>query len=280
MRQHEREHERIRRDLNATVSCCEAGELARELPDELFRHRLGLPPDFPADPKIDALADDSRAWYAEHGSPWAQAALIDVRHLESGEVDLADGQTWRSPLLAAGFREAEVEAVMVLGVSAGAALDAEVDRRWRGERPDEAMFLSAYGVAVAEFLRSAALRRMRELLARIDRTVLPHYSPGYEGWGLEDQAALFASLDDPGPLRVLRSGGLQPSKSTLAAIGVTPRQDLVDQLAGFWSRQLRDVIGARELSWQACPGCPSPETCRQLQSCGSSQTTQAPSKNS
>jgi hypothetical protein len=70
--------------------------------------------------------------------------------------------------------------------------------------------------------------------------VLPHYSPGYPEWAIDDQAALLELIGRarvrPGgseggiPLDVLDSGMLRPKKSLLAVFGVTHHTDRVRSL--------------------------------------------------
>jgi hypothetical protein len=82
--------------------------------------------------------------------------------------------------------------------------------------------------------------------------VLPHYSPGYPDWPIEEQAKLLGLLN-PGPegpglrtthLRVLPSGMLHPKKSLLAVFGLTRRIDLV--------RPLSDLVPCENCSFGPC----------------------------
>ncbi|MBI4603568.1 MAG: hypothetical protein HY721_16575 [Planctomycetes bacterium] len=218
----------------------DAARAAREVPDALFRRRLGLGRAGAGagwDERVEELAAATRAWYAEHGDPWALASVRRLGAAAGGEVVLEGGLRWRSALLAAGFREAGAGAVAVAGASAGHRADEEVARRWSDGRPDEALFLGALAAAVAEQLRAEVSRTLERALGPWGLAVLPHYSPGYEGWGLRDQAAVLAALEDPGPLRVLPSGGLAPARSTLAVFGIAPVEAVRGQLAGFWRRR-------------------------------------------
>jgi len=69
--------------------------------------------------------------------------------------------------------------------------------------------------------------------------VLPHYSPGYSGWDVADQSALFGLISKtrdhtlPQEVRVLESGMLQPKKSLLAFFGYTRRVDTLKTLPGL-----------------------------------------------
>ncbi len=158
-----------------------------------------------------------------------------------------------SSLFAAGLREVTAHAVVVVAISAGPEVDREIDRLWNEGRPDGAMFLNAYAISVTEHLRSREADDLGEAAAAQGRVVLPHYSPGYEGWELTDQARLYelmvaADSELPGPLDLLSSGALIPMKSTLAAFGIakiSPARgeaavDGVD-LQNFWTR--RNTLG-------------------------------------
>jgi len=212
---------------------------------ELFQRHLGLPPCAEMEPMVSSLANSTREWYRKHGTPWTNATWRDIGSIQGDSVWLASGVEVKSPRLARGLEEVEARAVVVAAFSAGARVDEEIDRRWKEDRPDEAMFLHAYAVTVCEHLRASGATRLRDQLGPSGITVLPHYSPGYEGWPLSEQAALFSVLsgsvssgiDDRCPLRVLPSGGLRPARSTLAAFGITRRQNLDSPLEDFWCDQ-------------------------------------------
>jgi hypothetical protein len=78
--------------------------------------------------------------------------------------------------------------------------------------------------------------------------VLPHYSPGYPDWSIEEQARLFELIRAPRPgavpLDVLESGMLRPKKSLLAVFGVTPHIDRV--------RPLTELSPCESCSFAAC----------------------------
>ena len=126
-------------------------------------------------------------------------------------------------------QDAHAHALVVVAISAGPEVDAEIDRLWKDGRPDEAMFLNAYAIAATENLRQLETSRLAGLAERQGFAVLPHYSPGYEGWELADQRTLYEIIvapdaspcELPGCLDLLPSGALRPTKSTLAAFGIT-----------------------------------------------------------
>ncbi len=206
----------------------------------LVRHHLGWPPGVDLGEEIDRRVDLVTRWYREHGKPWTRSARVAVEMIRGEVIRLAGGQELRSALLADRFRHAEVEEVAVLCASAGPRIDPEVRRHWSEDRPDEAMFLGAVGSAVAEQLRAVGKERIAAAAHADGLVALPAYSPGFKGWELADQRQLFAVLEGadaplPGPLRVLESGGLEPSKSTLTAVGLTRRSDLDIDPQSFWT---------------------------------------------
>ena len=204
----------------------------------LFHRHLGLPAGVEPDSTTASLADGARDWYRENGDPWSHVSIREIRAIEGNHeekrVRLEDDDELTSAVLAAGFRAAEVWRAAIVGVSAGPSVDREIDALFQSDRPAEAMILNAYAVAVAEHLRARQGRRLRRQCAKSGMTVLPHYSPGYDGWELDDQATLFAALDEQGPLSVLPSGGLKPARSALAVFGITAKEFPENQLDGFW----------------------------------------------
>jgi hypothetical protein len=217
------------------------------VPLTLYRRHLGLPESVTLDERFTELADQARDWYLEHGSPWNDACPIRIQSIAKDTVFLEEGLALRSALLAEGLARADARAIVVFAATAGAAVDRRIDELWKMERPDEAMFLNAYAIAVVERLRLQARDHLRQIYGTLGMAVLPHYSPGYEGWDLVDQAQLFQvvfgrTTHSKLPLRVLASGGLWPAKSTIAAYGVTERSDMDACLDGYWMR--RPIVSA------------------------------------
>jgi hypothetical protein len=199
---------------------------------------LGYPRGWVLEGRARELADGARAWYAAHGRPWMfarEAGRVEV----DGERVTVEDTAFTSRRLAGSLRDAEADRVVLAAVSAGPELEAESQRLWREERPDEYFFLEIYGSAVVEHLVTTAGAR---LCARADgegRAVLPHYSPGYPDWDIADQAALLRLISGsarlPGEILVMESGMVRPKKSLLAVFGTTRWTDRV--------RRLTDLIG-------------------------------------
>ncbi len=197
-----------------------------DVPSRLFRHHLGLPVGAEWTDDIATLAAKASDWYDEHGKPWSARRAIGITEIVEDMIHLEGGSRLTSAVFAAGLREVGAHELVVVAISAGPEVDSEIDRLWEAGRPDEAMFLNAYAISVTEHLRSREADHLAELAGRQGTTVLPHYSPGYEGWELSDQRHLHALIVDadlelPGPLELLPSGGLRPAKSTLAVFTIT-----------------------------------------------------------
>lgn len=217
-------------------------------PAELQR-LLGYPREHVLDGRALDLADEARAWYAAHGRPWVYARQSEHLSLEGDDVRI-DGVSFTSARLASTLRDANAHAVVLVAVSAGGEIEAEAQRRWTDEKPDEYFFLEVYGSAVVEHLIARAGGRLCALSDPIGIAVLPHYSPGYPEWAIADQAALFSLIAQtqttafPGAVEVMESGMLRPKKSLLAVFGLTAETERV--------RKLGELVPCESCS---LPGC-------------------------
>ena len=211
------------------------------VPESLVLRHLGMPSGVELDPGFLRHLERSREWFSAHASPWSAVKLRRIEFVDDERVHLEGGIVFKSDVLADGFRSTGAGAVAAVGISAGAEVDAEIDRLFKAGQPDDAMFLNAHAIAFVEHLRKRGADHLREAVAAQGLLALPFYSPGYEGWRLEDQQALLSALDDEGPVEVLESGALTPEKSTLLCIGLSPRLELAGEAnsATFWDRQSR-----------------------------------------
>ncbi len=219
------------------------------LPPELYLRHLGLPAETGLDDKTLPLADGAGEWYQEHGQPWIHSRLAPIREIKEDSICLDDGTLLSSRVLAEGARRSGTHSISILAVSAGVEVEDRIAELWAEDKPDEAMFLNAYADALTEHLRSLEAEKVLERFSAGDMTVLPYYSPGYDGWDLVDQASLLNTISDklPGPLEVLPSGGLKPAKSTLAVFAVACT-GLPEGGDDYW----QDIY--RELSVNQSPG--------------------------
>lgn len=131
-----------------------------------YARLLGYPPGRALEGDVLVRAEESIAWYERFGRP-----QVYIRG-------------------------------SVAAFTAGDAIDAEVKKRWREDRVDEAYFLDRLGAAVVESLASR----------------YPHESPGTLGRDLSEQFALMESLGPGAPVRILPSGMLEPVSSLLAVL--------------------------------------------------------------
>lgn len=205
-----------------------AADLVRAVPDAEFARFLRLPPAKLAEERLAAPAASAREWYARHGRPWTGTRELALRSVDEARVELETGTVFASRALARRLRRAEATALVAVAVTAGPEVDAERDRLWKDDRPDEAFYLHALASAVTVRLMDAVRARVCEGHEPAGQAVLPHFCPGYEDWGLGDQPAL-GSLLGGLPIRVLESGALSPTHSLLGVMGLTARQDLVGQ---------------------------------------------------
>ena len=235
---------------------------------------LGYPPGWQLRDRPLELAAWARDWYDAHGAP-----RLRTRHAEvqlGGAVYLG-GVPFHSRRLLRLFTDAGAHRAMLAAITAGPELEAEAQRLWLDGKPDEYFFLEMYGSAVVEHLVTMAGARYCAWAEPEGMAVLPHDSPGYPEWPIEEQGKLWALLSGPrfggpegppyvgtedGPtenapyvgrtfrsgesafLEVLDSGMLRPKKSLLAVFGVTRHVDRV--------RQLTDLIPCEICSFLPC----------------------------
>jgi hypothetical protein len=180
--------------------------------DAEYQRLLGYPRAHVMSDRAAELAAQARAWYAGHGRPWVYAREVGV-----AEVGVFHGER-----LVESLRQADARGAIVAAVSAGAEAEQQAQRLWREEKPDEYFFLETYTSAVAEHLTTALGARLCAWAESRGKSILPHDSPGYPGWSVAEQPALFALLGEklPGPLETLESGALRPKKSLLAVFGI------------------------------------------------------------
>ena len=195
---------------------------------------LGYPRGHLLDGRARELAEWAREWYAQHGRPWTYVRGVEAVRPEPGAV-VIDGVRFTSGRLAATLAGAGADRAFLAAVSAGPELEEEAHARWRDGKPDEYFFLEVFGSAVVEQLVTATGARLCAWAAGERAAVLPHYSPGYPEWTIEDQAGLLALIrpEQPAavPLDVFESGMLRPKKSLLAVFGVTRHVERVRPLS-------------------------------------------------
>jgi hypothetical protein len=207
----------------------QAAEFAAAVTERELLRLLGMPRGRELEGELRARADTARAWYAQHGRPFAATRRVEVRDASVASVTLADGSELRSEGLADALRATHGHAVLVLAVSAGREVAAEVSRAWAENRPDEAYVLDRFATAVTEALVLEASGAACRAASGEGETLLPPRSPGCGDFAIGDQHRLMALLGGTptgervalGPIELLPSGALDPPHSLLAALGVT-----------------------------------------------------------
>lgn len=219
-----------------------------EAQESEYMRLLGYPPDHVAEERARELASWARAWFTQNGNPWIYARLAPITELKAGKVTI--GNTVLTPgRLYERLVQTEAESVMLVAVSAGRTCEEAARKLWTEGKPDEYFFLEVYGSAVVEHLLAAASFRLCAWADERGVAVLPHYSPGYPEWGIQDQQALWKLItreeSDLGErLEVLETGMLRPKKSLLAVFGITRHLDTLPRLT--------DLIPCENCSLPSC----------------------------
>jgi len=129
--------------------------------------------------------------------------------------------------------------VILVAVGAGPEAEEEARRRWTEEKPDEYFFLEVYASAVVEHLTTLAGAGFATGRSKRQMAVLPHYSPGYPEWDIQEQPCLLDVLKRtrserfPSSVEVFDSGMLRPKKTQLAAFGLTRHTDRLQRLTSL-----------------------------------------------
>ena len=214
-----------------------------------YKRLLGYPNNYKLEGRARMLADWARQWYNENAKPWIYALQIDNLDFTSDNLKI-DNTEFLSKRLRKQFLQAGVHSAMLLVVSAGSECEEMARKLWQEEKPDEYFFLEVYGSAVVEHLVTTAGFHFCEWAEKNNMTVLPHYSPGYAGWNVEDQHQLLKLINEkkivdlPGEISVLETGMLKPKKSMLALFGITKEVNK--------TRNLRELIPCQICSLQNC----------------------------
>jgi hypothetical protein len=199
--------------------------------DERFARLLGYPRGHQLSGRPRELAEQAREWHAAHGRPWIYARQAERIEARAGALEI-ESVAFSSRHILRNFVLGEANGGVLAAVSAGPELEQEAQRLWREDKPDEYYFYEIYGSAVVEALIEAAGARLCGWAEGLGLAVLPHYSPGYDGWDVGEQARLLALVGArlPSPIEALDSGALRPTKSQLAVFGLAPWTDKVRRL--------------------------------------------------
>src|SRR5438445_3027659 len=92
-----------------------------------YHRLLGYPRGAAPSERACELADWAGQWYARHGSPW-----VYERYAEPGDL-----HPFTSARLDRTLRQAEACGAVLVAASAGPELEAESQKLWHEEKPDE-----------------------------------------------------------------------------------------------------------------------------------------------
>src|SRR5262245_23419955 len=214
-----------------------------------YKRLLGYPRDWVVRDRARELADWARDWYTANGRPWVYARQVDTLAIENGSIEI-NRVNFHSPRLLQTLRDAGAHGAILVGAGAGPEVEQEAQARWQEGKPDEYFFLEVYGSAIVEHLITMTGARLCAWAEGRQMAVLPHYSPGYPEWGIDEQPRLIDVINHmrpagtPIPVEVLESGMLRPKKSLLAVFGVTRHTDRVHRLS--------DLIPCENCSYLPC----------------------------
>ena len=183
----------------------------------------------PEGPAKDA-ANAARDWFTSHAKPFSAAVVLEIEDVITDTVILRNGPTLESAKRAHDLTETGCDALYILAVSSGDAVDTEIATRWTENRPDEAFTLNAFAAAATEALVTTEGARLCALSEEGGRTLLPHFSPGYDGWEIQQQLLLLSTLKEHVPelpLQALESGQVLPQKSLITVFGATRHKDRI-----------------------------------------------------
>ncbi len=232
----------------------ESIELAEMQPEiqvalEEYARLLGYPRGWVLEGRARELAKWAQEWYAQNGRPWVYARQVEELAITGSSIHL-DGTAFISKRLQSTLEQAEAHSAILVAVGAGPEAEEEARRRWADEKPDEYFFLEMFASAVVEHLTTVTGARLCDWAEQRGMAVLPHYSPGYPGWDVSEQAQLFKLMKGtrgerfPSHVEVLDSGMLRPKKTLLAVFGLTRHTERL--------RRLTSLVPCESCSFSSC----------------------------
>lgn len=213
-----------------------------------YKRLLGYPFDHQLSGKARELADWARDWYSQNGHPWIYSILLENLEYEN-EILKIENIELSSKILYNQFYDSGSDKAVLAIVSAGKECEENARRLWHENKPDEYFFLEIYGSAVVEHLVAVGGFFLCDWADKNKSAVLPHYSPGYTGWKIEDQNELWNLIINyktelPGEINLMDSGMLNPKKSMLALFGITKH---IEKAANF-----SELIPCKSCSFNPC----------------------------
>lgn len=184
----------------------------------LQKHRHPARVPGPIREAAEAMAAEASRLTAPEATVW-RGLVTGVE--PAGEVILDGVHRFRSRALARLL--APAEAVYVVALTLGDALERRVDVFFEKRWLLEGLFLDTAGWAAIEILMREVRRHLSAEERSSGRVVTHRLAPGYQDWLLDEQSVLFRVFGDvPVPVRVTESAWMLPRKSVSALFGVCP----------------------------------------------------------
>lgn len=147
---------------------------------------------------------------------------VERQRLKLGELDFEPGA-----IIAAQLRKGSCFAVLIASV--GAEMDAWLHDLREGDDVVAAYVADALGSVMAEAIVACGLDRLERYVAPEGLRITNSYSPGYCGWNVSEQHALFSLLPEGFcGVRLCESGLMLPIKSVSAVVGIGPEVERRD----------------------------------------------------
>jgi len=203
-----------------------------------YKRLLGFPDDFiiaESDQHIVERMDKAKEWFNLYGKPWTFTKLIEDFEIADDHIEI-NGVKFISSVLRDKMKQAKAHAVVLVAMSAGSEAEARAGVHWKENEPDDYFFLEMYASGVVEALVTQVGAQLCGWAEQHGNKVLPHYSPGYVGWDIEDQKSLFNLFQNGNKhlfsdrLEMLSTGMLKPKKSLIGLFGITRKENVAAEV--------------------------------------------------
>ncbi len=172
-------------------------------------------------PRVRDIAAKAAALALSIIAPEAYYRRVPIESCTPDELRLAGGTVFHSARFAKvldGCREA-----VVFVLTLGSGLDPETERLTAEEAIVETLFLEMAGWLAVEQPTKGLVLHLTPLFRDQRLGLTRRLGPGYVDWPLDEQAGLFALLEDaPLPVRLLESCAMIPKKSRSGLYGLRP----------------------------------------------------------
>jgi hypothetical protein len=177
-----------------------------------------------ARPKIRQIAETEVARANEWVDSWGCAIEAPLCGINDDKIFLKQDDTQvtlHSNHLPKILRRSD--AVSILLVTAGQKVTGESRRLMAAGKMTQALAVSAVGSAMVVDLMKELTRQVFTAAQQKDYGTTLRVGPGYTGWHLQDQSALFSFYDAANiPVTLNHGVMMEPEKSLLGMVGLTP----------------------------------------------------------